>query len=131
VLADSHATHLLLFTRLRRQASFALGNFRVGTGMLDGPGFYVDSTLSTRSGDTHEAAVGLLGVYVYMEATLVDLGSGSILRQKQLLETRSLSAARAASGNAWDALAMKEKVDVLVRLSRKGAVDAVAELLAP
>jgi len=75
--------------------------------------------------------VGLLGVYVYMEATLVDLGSGSILRQKQLLETRSLSAARAASGNAWDALAMKEKVDVLVRLSRKGAVDAVAELLAP
>jgi hypothetical protein len=129
VLADVHATHLLLFTRLRHGASFELGNFRVGSGMLDGAGFYVDSTLRTRRGDTQENAVGFLGPYVYMEATLVDLGSALIVGQKQLLETRTLSAARSTSGNAWDTLTMKQKVDLLVRMSSKGASDAVEVLL--
>ncbi len=131
VLADVHATHLVLFTRLRRKASFHFGNYHIGSGMLDGAGFYVDSTIRMRQGDTSEGAFGFLGPYVYMEATLVDLGSGSIVAQKQVLETRTVSTPRSASGNAWDTLTTEQKADMLVRMASQGASEAVDGLLSP
>jgi hypothetical protein len=129
LLKDSHVTHLILFSKYRHEARFQLGHARVGNGMIEGAGFYLDYELMTRRGDTQERARGFLASFVYFQLTVIDLASASIVRQESRLGSNLLSAARSESGNPWETLSSAQKIDALVRISRREVSSAIPELI--
>ncbi|HEY2629174.1 MAG TPA: hypothetical protein VGI57_08595 [Usitatibacter sp.] len=131
LLAQANATHLVLFTKLRHEARFPLGNYEVGSGTIEGTGFYVDRILMTRVGGTsNDTARGFLAPYAYFQVTLVDLSASTIVKSRTVLGRANYSAARGESGEAWDALTDAEKVNVLMRIARREAYDATVEVIA-
>ncbi len=130
LVAQANATHLLLFTKLRHEARFPLGNYEVGSGMIEGTGFYVDRILMTRMADSSDNARGFLAPYAYFEVTLLDLTASTIVKSRTVLGRTNYSAARGDSGEAWDALSDTEKVNVLMRIAKREAYNATAEVIA-
>lgn len=131
MLADAHATHLLLFTKYRHEASFPLGREHVGNGMIEGAGFYVDFTLMTRAIGTNERARGFLAPFAYFQVSLIDLATSTVLKNRTMLGGTTRSAARGESGDPWDALSDAQKIDLLLRIVRYQAFSATTEIIAP
>jgi hypothetical protein len=124
LLRGSGATHLILATRYRHEAEFERGNSHVGTGILEGAGFYVDRRLDARG-----RIRGFLGPYLYFQLTLVDLATGTVVAQQQLLGSNAVPAARSDTLDPWDALSPAQKVEALARIARREASKAVPELV--
>ncbi|HEY2629806.1 MAG TPA: hypothetical protein VGI57_11810 [Usitatibacter sp.] len=132
LLAESRATHLVLVTKYRHEATFRMGSGEsVGNGMIEGAGFYVDRTLMTKKYGTSERARGFLSPYVYCEVSLIDLATSAVVKNQTILGGFVRSAARGESGEAWDALTDTQKVDLLVRIARGEAFKATTQVIAP
>jgi hypothetical protein len=129
LLKDSHVTHLILFSKYRHEAQFERGHSHVGDGMLEGAGFYLEHDLMTRRGDTRERARGFLAPFVYFQVTVIDLASASIVKQESRLGSTLWSAARSESGNPWETLSSAQKIEALVRISRREVSSAIPELI--
>ena len=132
MLADAHATRLVLITKYRHEAAFRMGSGEtVGNGMIEGAGFYVDRTLMTRKANTSERARGFLAPYVYCQVSLIDLATSAIVKEQTMLGGFVRSAARGESGEAWDALTDAQKVNLLVRIARAQAYNGALQVIAP
>jgi hypothetical protein len=130
-LAATGATHLLVLHAARAPAALQLRNQTVGTGYLEGLGFYVDRGIKVRRADTGEVGQGFLGVYVYLNAALVELPSGRILRERPVKASASFSSARnGESFDPLDALTAEQKVATFQRLLRGELRRVLPELLA-
>ena len=112
------ATHLLLLTRYRAEARIQAVDRTVGSGKLEGLGFYIDGYLRTRRSDNGVAGQGFLAPYVYLRILLVDLATSMIDREEVITWTTMLSAARGATDDPRAVLAgeqLKFLVDALTR----------------
>ena len=129
IVRGAHATHLILASKYRHDAMLQMADGKVGSGKLEGIGFYVDRTMRTVSGDTREEAYGFLAPYAYFRLSLIDLGSGRVLRDVPIYASMAQSAARSDTGNAWDAMTPQAKANALEALIRQETARAVPELL--
>ncbi len=114
-LDQDGATHLLLITKHRGEARLktADGN-SLGSGKLEGVGFYIDRTKRMRRSDTGEASSGFLAPFVYIKLCLIDLKTSTVLHEQSVIASSTLSTARAKEGmDPWDVLSATEKVDTL------------------
>ncbi len=114
-LADNGVSHVLLLTRARAEAALRLVSGHVGSGMLEGIGFYVDTRFRTKRTDTGESATGFLAPYAYIDGTLIDAATGAVERTARATEGTVISASRgtAASTHPWETLDAKQKVAAL------------------
>jgi hypothetical protein len=128
-LRDIPATHWILVTKHRGDARVPLREGTIGSGQMEGLGFYIDRFRRVQLVDTGEGAEGVLAPFAYLHFTLVDAASGAVLRE--LNETMSTTVARQSATHPWDTLTADEKVAYLERLIRRAADDAVPKLLAP
>jgi hypothetical protein len=129
-LVQDGVTHIVLITRLRAPAALKVELGTVGTGTLQGIGFYIDRTMLMRRTDTTEISAGFLAPFAYLEFVLVELATGEIVRAARATETTSFPAARGDTGHPWDALDAKQKLAALNTQILAAIDKAVATLAA-
>jgi hypothetical protein len=129
VTASQQATHLVLVSKLRGDAMLRLADGGlVGSGKLEGVGFYVDREMPITSVDMGLGrTAGFLAPFAYFRVTLVDLASGSVLREESVLASTTRASDQAAQ--PWDAMSAEEKVRALQSLIRGELHRVVPRLL--
>ena len=108
-------SHLLLFTRYRTDAALKAVNGMVGTGQLEGLGFYIDRVTPMKSKDTGADVTGFLAPYLYVRVTLIDGASGRVLKSRRIAEGHVVANAGPQGGVAdpWAVMTPVEKVQRL------------------
>ena len=111
------ATMLVLVTKRHAEARLQTVQGFIGSGKLDGLGYYMDTIRHVKSEDTQARSVGYLAPYVYVDVSLVDLATSTVVRRGSITSGYIIgSANKAGVVNPWDALDAKEKVDTLKSL---------------
>jgi hypothetical protein len=129
-LRSSGATHLLLFTKYRADSMLKMASESIGSGKLEGLGFYIDQSFRMRRSDTGESGTGFLAPFAYFQVSLVDLTSWEILKTEAVMASTTLSGARLKQGsNPWDILAPEQKVAILQKLIQKETLRVIPILL--
>lgn len=130
IVRGAHATHLILASKYRHDAMLQLADGKVGSGKLEGLGFYLDRAMRTISGDTREEAFGFVAPYAYFRLSLIDLATGKVVRDVPVFASVTQTAAHSETGNAWDAMTPQEKASALEALIRRETEVAVPRLIA-
>jgi hypothetical protein len=131
-LQQERLSHLLIFTRGRTQAAFAVREgFTVGRGQIEGVGFHLDPSLEIEHPSTR-AAGGLLGAHAVMQLTLLD-ARGDLLMQRLLNEQQIVPAKPGSDGrDPWTFLAPAERGELLREIvlatAERGTREALAAL---
>ena len=113
LLAGTKATHLILVTRFRNEAMLETDIGHLGSGSLEGLGFYIDRSKPLASGSTGEVATGFLAGFAYFQISVYDIKNRQVVRQEQVTASTTVSAARSAQGDPWTTLTSQEKVALL------------------
>jgi hypothetical protein len=127
-LSGAHATHLVLLTKLRHDAAFPTDQSHVGQGRLEGLGFYVDRMTrlyDLQSGDDY---AGFLGPYAYFRLSLLDLGSGKVLAQKDVSASQTWGMHSAV--HPWEELTAQRKINAIQSMLRSQIAEGIPVLLA-
>jgi hypothetical protein len=128
-LRDISASHWILVTKHRGDARVPLQEGTIGSGQMEGLGFYIDRFRRVQLMESGAGAEGILVPFAYLHFALVDGATGAVLRE--LDEMMSTTVARQSATHPWDTLTADEKVAYLERLIRSAADDAIPKLLAP
>ena len=123
------ATHLILVTKLRHDAMLRLGSSHTGSGKLQGLGFYLDFAKQTRRADTGERGQGFLAPYAYFKVSIVDLASGRVDGERDVVASMTRSTSRGETTHPWDAMTAEQKVGALRALIRREIARVMPELL--
>lgn len=130
MLGQVKATHLVLATKYRHASMLRMAEGNVGSGSLEGLGFYIDPVMQTQRSDTGERGTGFLAPFAYFRLTLIDLADWKVVREERVLGSTVRSAARSKSGHPWEAMSPAAKVRVLQGIIRREVADAVPKLVA-
>ncbi len=124
-------THLLTATKLRtRNAVKLAGDQVVGTGQLEGLGFYIDYSIKVERVGAAESAQGIIAPHMYVQLTLIDLASMAVLDTRRITSNGVAAASRNPEGtDPWGAMSAEEKMRAITRLIDMQTGPAVAELL--
>jgi hypothetical protein len=102
----------------------------VGSGYLEGVGYYVDRQQRTRRLDTLDEGTGFLAAFVYVQLSLIDLKTRSVVQQRSISASTVLSAAQNKAGfEPWEVLGPEEKVEKLNTTITRELQRTVAEVL--
>ncbi len=107
--------HLLLVTKHRDHAYFALTNGMSGSGRLEGLGFYIDDTTNFRDNKTNDSSHGMLGPFAYVKirildaTTLAQIGERNFTQSSILVRPSTVPSAMAL----WESMSNAEKLDKL------------------
>jgi hypothetical protein len=129
VIEKAGVTHLVLVTKLRHDAMLRLADSYVGSGKLDGLGFYLDHQLLTEERGEGNPGRGFIAPFAYFRVSLVDVASGQVSGRRDVLGSTAVGAGRSPSLLVWEALGAEEKVRLLMGLARKEAAEAAAALV--
>jgi hypothetical protein len=130
VLASTNATHLVLVTKQRQQARFRLPQGLLGTGYVEGVGFYVDYGMDARNANATDAERGFIAPFTFVNVALIDVASDRIVAEERAYGSAPYTTPDANIGNAWDALTAQQKADSLAQVMRSEADRVVPQLLA-
>ena len=132
LLKERGVTHLLLVTKTRANAEFALTNGHAGNGSLEGLGFFVDEMFETRNQVTREVATGMVVPYAYVKVRLLDANTLELVGQAVAKQSRIIvrpGVSRKAE-EIWTTMANAEKVDHLRQLLGCAMRQTLPQLLA-
>ena len=121
-------THWILVSKYRGDTRARLLEGTIGTGQLEGLGFYIDRDRNLQNVDTGEHAIGFVAPFAYLRFTLVEAASGRVLAEVVDPATKTVSSATAT--HPWDAFTPEEKVQALESLLRSSAAASIPRLLA-
>ena len=131
-LTKEGATHLLLMTKYRAAARLQAKNDMIGSGTLEGLGFYVDRQTRLIRSDTGEIGRGFLAPYAFFKISLIELSSSTVLKEQAVTASTALSSARDKDGDdPWDALSPGQKVAILRALIRNATEKAIPTIFQP
>jgi hypothetical protein len=120
LLKGQDVTHLILVTKLRSEARLKLAHTTVGSGMLEGLGFYVDPYLPVRDTETLDSGQGFIGPFAYFKVALVDLSRGEIVREERVIGSTTASVSQFTQGmNPWAGMSAQQKVALLQGVIRE------------
>ncbi len=129
---QSRPTHLVLLTKYHADARLRMGNGDIGSGKLQGLGFYIDRDTVLVLGDTGGQAAGFIAPFAYIEVSLVDLATSTVVGRTVIVETRVVSAGRSVEGtDPWDAMTADQKTNALRGMLTEQVQRAVTSLVAP
>jgi len=130
VLNRAGATHLMLVTKHRAETALQTANFKTGSGMLEGLGFYIDRDKPLTRSDTGQRGIGFLAPYAYFKISLVDLATSTVQKEQAVTATTTRSAARSKdSVDPWDALSPTQKTSILRGMITREIARAVPALI--
>ena len=129
LMREGEATHLIVVTKYRHEAALKFSEGHVGSGFLEGVGFYIDSAKMTNRSDTGERGRGFLAPFAYFRISLIDLAGGRVIKEERVIASIARSAARSESGSPWEALSAEDKVRVLQGLMRRETTRVIPALI--
>ena len=122
---------LILVTKHHGEARLRVADGYIGSGKLEGLGYYLDTTRRMKELDTSIRSVGYLAPYVYVDVNLVDLVTGTLVRRATIATGYTIATSHNAAGvQPWDALSGEEKVATLKNLLTKELQGAMPALIA-
>jgi hypothetical protein len=128
-VAGAGATHLILVSKHRGEARLRMADGHVGGGTLEGLGFYLDHNVRMTNVRTGEQSRGYIAPFVYMRISLVELASGTVLREDSVVASAPMSSQKA--DETWKMLSPDEKARILRGLVRRETARVLPLLLAP
>lgn len=131
VLRGVDATHLILATKYRHEARLQVDDGYVGSGLLEGLGFFVDRTYEPRHVATAAVAPGFLSAFAYFKLALLDLATGRLVREEAVFASQTSMGRESRTGHPWDAMSAEQKVAALDRLLKTETPVAMRKLIAP
>ncbi len=126
-IQGQHATHLILIRKHRGDAAMRMQVQFVGSGKIEGVGFYVDPILRTRNLETNEMGAGFLATFAYINVTLVDANTMAIIREQTVEESATMLTGK--SLNPLDALTPAQKTAALRSVIIKATASGVKAVL--
>jgi hypothetical protein len=99
----------------------------VGSGKIEGVGFYVDPTLPTRNAETNEMGAGFLATFAYIKVALVDATTMAVIREQTVEESATMLTGK--SLNPLDALTPAQKTAALRNMIIKATAGGVQAVL--
>lgn len=129
LVQNSGATHLVLFTKARREARMQLADIALGTGTVEGVGFYVDPNTEVIVRDRQQNATGFVAAYAYFDVALVDLGKGAIVGEQRVTASRTMAAPNSVATEVWSGISGAEKMRMLQGILRQEVARTVPALL--
>lgn len=129
-ITKSDASHLLIFVPHRAPSMLKVKRGSIGSGHLEGIGFYVDRETKMRRSDTGEIGIGFIAPYAYIKLILVNVASGDVEREQIISASSTFSVARNSdSFDPWEALDTKQKVAAIQRLLRNELTKVLPTML--
>lgn len=131
-LERAKVSMLVLVEPLSAPAELKLADQTMGTGRLDGLGFYVDNETPVRLRETGDYAEGFLGLYAYFRTVVVDLPTMTVKCQRRTTDSQTYLARSNSPGtHPWQALSVEQKIDGLRDIVRRELTASLAQCLAP
>jgi hypothetical protein len=127
-LAKDGVTHVLVLTKLRTDSAMKTRDGTVlGTGRVDGLGFYIDHDTEMVSARTGQHGNGFIAAFVSVKATLVDLAQAKVLNSEGVrLSDMALAVGKDGQArSAWQAWSAQQKLQALQSLLIEGLGRAV------
>ena len=130
MLQKTQAARLILVSKARADAHFAVSEGFVGSGKVAGLGFYIDQEMRVQLVESGERDVGFIAPYAYLSVSLIDVPSLTVIRRKLVTESTLVATAEAKGAvRPWDAMTPQQKIDAIERLIRQGIDRALPDLL--
>ena len=131
LLMGHDVTHLILVTKLRQPARIQLARTLVGSGTLEGLGYYIELP-SSPDGKGEAGGVGFMGPFAYFNVTLVDLAKSMIVKEERVVASNaSVETQFKAGSDPWAVLPSERKVQLLQGLIRSQMARAVMQVVKP
>ena len=131
-LKTAGATHVLLITKHRAEASFQAEQVSLGSGSVQGLGFYVDHQKRVRLSDTLETGVGFLAPHAFFMVSLIDVGTSRVLKQQAVTRSRLLGVSRNSEDlGPWGILTTQQKVQMLLDFIKRDVPSATQKVMSP
>ena len=125
------ATHLLLITKFRSDARLQAASSKLGSGKLQGLGFYMDRDMPMISTDTQESSDGFLAAYVYVRLSLIDLATSTVLRDRTSTASKMRATVPGKAGfHPWLAMTPQEKLTTVRSILQGEIARMVPEVIA-
>jgi hypothetical protein len=129
-LRQSGVTHLVLVTRHRAEARMNSGVLTLGSGTVEGVGFYIDREYTLRQLERSEVTTGYLAPFVYVRAALIDLKTLRVVSsQISTIGRVHTASGKAVGADPWEILSDVEKINVLREMIQRQVTGAVTKLL--
>jgi hypothetical protein len=129
VVAGAKASHLLLITKHRHRAMLRLKGGHVGSGYLEGVGFYLDHGTGDSSNTSTDTERGFISPFAYFKVSVIDLARGTVIAEDYVVGSNAYSPPTGQIGNAWAALTTEEKDRQLTELIRDEAARVIPRLV--
>ena len=130
-LRQSAITHMVLVTRHRAEARLSTGVVTLGSGSVEGVGYYLDRDTSLRGIGRSEQTTGYLAPYVYLQAALIDLKTLKVVRTEISTVGKVITASgKNVGADPWNILGDAEKIETLKGMIQTQVTRAVSKLLA-
>jgi hypothetical protein len=129
LLGNTGATHLVLFTKARREARMQLSDMALGTGMVEGVGFYVDPNTEVIIREKQQNANGFVAAFTYFDVALVDLGKGAIVGEQRVTASRVMATPASVATEVWSGISGAEKMRMLTTILRREVERTIPALL--
>ncbi len=118
LLMGQDVTHLILVTKLRQPARIQLARSVVGSGTLEGLGYYIEPT-PPPDAKGQPTGVGFIAPFAYFKVTLVDLATSTIVKEERVTASNAPADAQFSTGsNPWASLPAERKVQLLQGMIR-------------
>jgi len=129
-LQSQGATHLLLATKHRAEARMKARDVMLGTGRVEGLGFYVDRVTYLRTEGTSAIAPGYLAPHAYVRYSLIDLNGNKLLATRTLTASTVIGVSGSGGGaDPWQLLDNTGKIKVLSEMIGKESAPVLRELM--
>ena len=130
-LKQAGVTHLVLVTRHRAEARMDAGTAKLGTGWVEGVGFYLDRETPIKAIGQSELTTGYIAPFVYLRVALIDMQSLKVVSTQVSTAGRVITASnRNVGADPWTILSDAEKIETLKSMIQGQIADAVSKLLA-
>jgi hypothetical protein len=128
--AANKIDRLIVLTKHRQDTRIPMENGLIGSGRLEGLGWYVDRdrrVTDISSGAQHE---GFVAPYVYVRLFLLDVKSLQVLADRGITLARPYLGDRAGPANPWNRMSGEQRGKVLEQLMENALAREVPQLLA-
>ena len=126
---DKNVTHAILITKLAYDGIPALQKPFVGNATLEGVGFFVGRTPPPTGADPNSAGPGFLSPFAYFRVSLIDLRTGQVVKQERGLASDTIDASGTMTGNPWETLDSRQKIDKLQGMVRTELASVMPKVL--
>jgi hypothetical protein len=118
-------SHLVLIQPARAEAKLQMLKTAIGSGQLEGLGFYVDTTVDVEMEDTKQMSSGFLAPYAYFDMYLVEVATLDLQAEYRARASIALADPVRQGADPWQALSAERKVEVIRKLIQEEVEKAV------